>query len=61
MAKKESYLDKSPFTAIGISYNIAPDDDRTNKEIDKELDSYLKEQGIETKTTDLSEKPDYLK
>ena len=61
MAKTESYLDNSPFTAIGISYNIDPDDDRTNKEVDKDLDNYLKEQGVKTETINLSEKPDYLK
>ncbi len=61
MAKKEPYLDKSPFTAIGISYNIDPDDERTNKEIDKDLDNYLKEQGVKTETINLSEKPAYLK
>ena len=50
MAKKEPYLDRSPFTAIGISYNIDPDDDRTNDEIDKDLDKTLKAEGIKTST-----------
>ena len=61
MAKKEPYLDRSPFTAIGISYNIDPDDDRTNKEIDKDLDKTLKAEGIKTETINLSERPAYLK
>ena len=61
MAKKESYLDKSPFTAIGISYNIDPDDDRTNDQIDKDLDKALKAEGIKTETIKLSKEPDYLK
>ena len=50
MAKKEPNLDRSPFTAIGISYNIDPDDDRTNDEIDKDLDKTLKAEGIKTET-----------
>lgn len=61
MAKKEPYIDKSPFTAIGISYNIDPDDDRTNKEIDKDLDGFLKTEGIKTKTIKLDKRPEYLK
>ena len=61
MAKKEPYLDRSPFTAIGISYNIDPDDDRTNDEIDKDLDNTLKAEGIKTETINLSKRPDYLK
>ena len=61
MAKKEPYLDRSPFTAIGISYNIDPDDDRTNDEIDKDLDKTLKAEGINTETINLSKRPDYLK
>ena len=61
MAKKEPYIDKSPFTAIGISYNIDPDDDRTNKEIDKDLDKALKAEGIKTETIKLDKRPDYLK
>ena len=61
MAKKEPYLDRSPFTAIGISYNIDPDDDRTNDEIDKDLDKTLKAEGIKTETINLSERPAYLK
>tara|TARA_E500000331_G_C17198340_1_gene688153 strand:+ start:34 stop:219 length:186 start_codon:yes stop_codon:yes gene_type:complete len=61
MAKKEPYLDRSPFTAIGISYNIDPDDNRTNDEIDKDLDKTLKAEGIKTETINLSEKPAYLK
>jgi len=61
MARKEPYLDKSPFTAIGISYNIDPDDDRTNKEIDKDLDKILKAEGIKTETIKLDKRPDYFK
>ena len=61
MAKKEPYIDKSPFTAIGISYNIDPDDDRTNDQIDKDLDKTLKAEGIKTETIKLSKAPDYLK
>ena len=61
MAKKEPYLDKSPFTAIGISYNIDPDDDRTDDQIDKDLDKTLKSEGVKTETINLSERPAYLK
>jgi hypothetical protein len=61
MAKKEPYIDRSPFTAIGISYNIDPEDDRTNDQIDKDLDKALKAEGIETETIKLSKEPDYLK
>ena len=61
MARKEPYLDKSPFTAIGISYNIDPADQRTSKEIDEDLDDFLKEQGIKTETIELESRPDYLK
>ena len=61
MARKEPYIDKSPFTAIGISYNIDPDDDRTNTEIDKDLDKILKAEGIKTETIKLDKSPDYFK
>ena len=61
MAKKEPYVDRSPFTAIGISYNIDSNDDRTDDQIDKDLDKALKAEGIEAETINLSEKPDYLK
>ena len=61
MAKKEPYIDQSPFTAIGIGYNIDPDDNRTNKEIDEDLDNYLKERGIKSETIELDERPEYLK
>ena len=61
MARKEPYIDKSPFTAIGISYNIDPNDDRTNTEIDKDLDDFLKKEGIKTETIKLNKRPEYLK
>ena len=61
MAKKEPYIDRSPFTAIGIGYNIDPYDNRTNKEIDEDLDNYLKERGIKSETIELDERPEYLK
>jgi hypothetical protein len=61
MPQKEAYIDKSPFTAIGIGYNIDPDDDRTNNQVDKDLDSFLKAEGIKATTTRVTGKPDYLK
>ena len=44
-----------------IGYNIDPDDNRTNKEIDEDLDNYLKERGIKSETIELDERPEYLK
>tara|TARA_R100000781_G_scaffold81930_1_gene50506 strand:- start:1763 stop:1948 length:186 start_codon:yes stop_codon:yes gene_type:complete len=61
MPKKKPYIDKSPFTAIGVGYNIDPDDDRANNQIDKDLDNFLKEEGIKATTTRVIGRPDYLK